>query len=162
MGSRIEAKNAEIEREAVLEKNQITHVLPVPSNAIKVVFSSENVEMREKIVPWLKESFQKETKGPVEVIALKNWKETLYAVTDNVIDLVILSDVYSEGPAAGLCAAIKDLDKSIPVVVFSDRLETTVCPESDGSYPFPKERKEIKPLATYVRKAPLKPSPKSA
>jgi hypothetical protein len=130
----------------------VQHVIPVESSVIKVIFSSENEGLHERIVPMLRSAFNKHTTGKVEIVSKKTAQETLFCVTDNVVDLVILGDEFTSGPlnAKALFDEIKKLDRNIPVVIF--RINSDQEFASDGWYEYPRAENEVRPLATYLHR----------
>lgn len=123
------------------------------SQKLKVLFSHENKRLHATIVPVLKEFLSRELGQEVEVISKFSAWETLYSVTDNVFDLVILADTYAAqdlGPKE-LVRRIKKLDQCIPVIQFSSH-EEAKSTWGEACFPVPRSRQELKPLTHFFRK----------
>ena len=120
---------------------------------IKILFSHEDETVHQRVIPLLQQSFRQQVGGSVEIVPQYSAQETLCCATDHIVDLVIISNEYRSGDlsAQALCAQIKNLDKSIPVVVFSSEPYGDLM-GIDGWFEFPKGKDEVKSLSLFLRK----------
>ena len=135
-----------------MEKPQLNTIVEFGSQKIKVLFSHENRRVHATMVPVLKEFLSHELGQEVEVVSRFTAWETFYTATDNVFDLVILAENYAarDLTSQDLIKKIKQIDQSTPVVQFSSKNECAT-EQTDGCYPLPKSRQELRPLTHFFR-----------
>lgn len=135
-----------------MQRPNLNTVIEFESQQIKVLFSHQNKRIHSTMVPLLKEFLSHELGKNVEVVSRFTAWETLYTATDNVFDLVILAHSYEGKDLSSreLIKKIKKLDQSIPIIQFSSQ-DVTTSDQTDGCYPLPKNRQELRPIAHFFK-----------
>lgn len=135
-----------------MQRPHLNTVIEFESQQIKVLFSHQNRRIHSTMVPLLKDFLSHELGKNVEVVSRFSAWDTLYAATDNVFDLVILAHSYESKDLSSqdLIKKIKKLDQSIPIIQFSSQEDGT-NKQTDGCYPLPKSRQELRPIAHFFK-----------